>query len=168
MSVSLRMLHQDDANFILELVNDPMWLRFIGDRNIKTIAQAMAYIRQCQLSFSESGFGLWCVESDNQAAGLCGFVQREFLSQPDLGFALLPKARGKNILQRAIPIAIETLREQGDVACISAITATDNTACMRLLHHAGFDKLGTLYNSSMSEGQAQLFYIKRLDSNTLV
>ena len=49
----------DDTKFIIELVNSPGWLEYIGDRNIKTEEQAKAYLQNGPLvSYKVHGFGL--------------------------------------------------------------------------------------------------------------
>lgn len=162
MSISLRMLNQNDAEFILALVNDPLWLRFIGDRQISNVAQAMAYIRQCQHSFAETGIGLWCVDVDGQSAGLCGFVQRDYLAQPDLGFALLPQFRGQGVVRNAIEQAFKALLQGGEYRGVSAITAQQNLPCIKVLSESGFRLLGYLYRDDLDSREGQLFFLKPL------
>ena len=42
----LREMNADDAAFILQLLTEPGWLRFIGDRGIRTPEAARDYISQ--------------------------------------------------------------------------------------------------------------------------
>ena len=53
----------DDAPFILEMLNDPAWLQFIGDRGIRTLDDARDYIvNKLQKGFNEQGFGMLIVK----------------------------------------------------------------------------------------------------------
>ena len=67
--LSLRRLTVEDATFILRLVNEPSWLRFIGDKGVKTLEDARNYIRKGPVeSYERFGFGLYLVELKGQAA----------------------------------------------------------------------------------------------------
>src|SRR5688500_17466054 len=78
--LSLRELTLDDAGFIVELLNDPSWLRFIGDKNVRTLEDARRYLANGRMKmYAEQGFGLWLVErgEDGAQLGICGLVKRE-------------------------------------------------------------------------------------------
>ena len=93
----LRRLSVEDAAFILELVNDPLWLRFIGDRGVRTLDEARAYILNGPVAMYErAGFGLYLVERkiDSTSLGMCGLIKRDGLDDVDLGFAFLPGDNG--------------------------------------------------------------------------
>ena len=93
----LRELTYDDAAFVMELVNDPDWLRFIGDRNVHSLEDARGYVDRVRASYDTHGFGLWLVEplAGGAPLGLAGLLKRATLEHPDLGFAFLPAGRGK-------------------------------------------------------------------------
>src|SRR5215471_11105797 len=100
----LRELREDDAPFMLQLLNDPDFLRYIGDRNVRTIEQARAYIAAGPMkSYAEFGYGLLLaqLQSNNTPLGLCGLVQRDYLPNPDLGFAFLPQFRAQGYCTEA-------------------------------------------------------------------
>src|SRR5690606_38235364 len=93
----LRRLSAADAPFVLELLNDPAWLEHIGDRGVRTLDDARAYLAAGPVAmYAEHGFGLYLVEvrEDGAPAGICGLVRRDFLDDVDLGFAFLPRYRG--------------------------------------------------------------------------
>ena len=99
----LRRLTVDDAAFILELVNDPSWLRFIGDRGVRNLDDARSYILKGPVaSYEKHGFGLWLVELKAEATpiGICGLLQRDTLPDVDIGFALLPQFCGQGYAVR--------------------------------------------------------------------
>src|SRR5579872_1852240 len=96
--LDLRRLAADDAEFILELVNEPAWLEHIGDKGVRTLADARAYIAEGPVrTYERFGFGLYLVvrRQDGTALGICGLVKRETLDDVDLGFALLRRHWGE-------------------------------------------------------------------------
>ena len=137
----LRQLTSSDAPFIVALLNDPDWLRYIGDRGVRTEEQAVAYIENGpQRSYAAHGFGLYLVErkAGGEAIGLCGLIQRDFLTDIDLGFAFLPNFRGAGY---AFEAAAGVLRDAGarlTLTRVVAITALDNEPSARLLQKLGF------------------------------
>lgn len=137
--LTLRDIDQQDAEFVLQLYNDPDCLRFIGDRGIHDQQSAIAYIAAMQASYLENGFGLYvsCL-ADGTAIGICGLVQRDYLEFPDIGFALLPAYRrdayaleaAEATLQYAQSLTIKTL---------GAIVKPDNNRSIALLVKLGFN-----------------------------
>ena len=96
--VTLRHLTLDDAPFIVTLLNDPGWLRFIGDRGVRDEASARDYLQNGPIaSYAENGFGLYCVigNQTNQPMGMCGIIRRAGLDHPDLGYGFLPQYAGR-------------------------------------------------------------------------
>lgn len=94
--LNLRRLASDDAAFILELLNDPDFIKNIGDRGVRTIADARRYISDGAVaSYEKHGFGLYLVElkESGAAIGICGLVKRDSLADVDIGFAFLPRYR---------------------------------------------------------------------------
>ncbi|MEM6687527.1 MAG: GNAT family N-acetyltransferase, partial [Bacteroidota bacterium] len=90
----LREFSRNDAEFVLALVNTPSWIRYIGDRKIRTPGQAEEYIQETlQKSYAKNGFGLWLMELKETEIpiGMCGLVDRKTLDNVDICFALLPE-----------------------------------------------------------------------------
>jgi len=88
----------EDAPFVYELMNTPGWLKFIGYRGIDEVLDAENFIKEKFLtSYRDWGYGLWKMEvaKSGQAIGMMGFVKRDTLPHPDIGFALLPEFEGK-------------------------------------------------------------------------
>jgi RimJ/RimL family protein N-acetyltransferase len=136
----IRPFRFEDAPFIVELLNDPDWIRFIGDKNVRSIGAAETYLRNGPLRmYAEHGFGLCAVElrSDRRVLGMCGLIRRPGLDDVDLGFAFLPAFRGQGFATEA---ASATLAH-GFASCglrrIVAITDPDNVACAGVLTRAG-------------------------------
>jgi RimJ/RimL family protein N-acetyltransferase len=152
----LREFTLNDAQFIIELLNSPGWLRFIGDRNVKTEQQAIDYLENGPLkSYRENGFGLSLVEkkSDNVAIGMCGILRRDNLDNPDLGFAFLPEFSGNGyayeITLATLMYTMSTLK----IPKVWAITVGDNEKSIGLLEKLGFSFLNTI---SSADGKSEL------------
>ncbi len=136
----LRELALSDAPFIVELVNSPGWLKFIGDRNIKTIDQTKTYLENGPIkSYHDNGFGLWLAETKdtNTPIGMCGILKRETLDHPDLGFAFLPEFIGKGYGFEAASATVAFANEKLKLPMLSAITVPYNQKSIRLLEKVG-------------------------------
>ena len=139
--LQLRELTGDDAAFILELVNDPAWLRYIGDRNVHSLEDARGYIaRGPAASYAKNGFGLWAVilRATSEPVGMCGLIRRDSLPHPDLGFAFLERHRGHGYAREAAVAVVALARERWRIGRLLAITDPDNAASQAVLEHAGF------------------------------
>jgi len=145
--LALRWLAEGDADFIVELMNDPDWLRFIGDRGIRTADDARAYIATGPAAmYARLGFGLYAVELKETRApiGICGLVARDWLETVDLGFAFLPRFRGMGYAYEAAAATLEHARTLG-LDRILAIVSPDNDGSIRLLGKLGlaFERMAT-------------------------
>lgn len=141
--LSLRQLTHSDAPFILELLNDPTWLRFIGDRGVRDLDGARAYITHGPAaSYAQHGFGLWAVErrQDGVPIGICGLLKRETLPDVDLGFAFLERYQGKGYGQEAAVATMAHARDVVGLKRVVAVTVSGNTGSIRVL-----EKLGLRY-----------------------
>jgi RimJ/RimL family protein N-acetyltransferase len=135
----LRRLMQADASFILGLLNEPSFVRFIGDKGVRTLDDARGYIETSQIaSYERFGFGLYlaALKVDATPIGIAGLVKRDALPDPDIGFAFLPAfwslgyaaEASRAVMAHASALAI--LR-------VVAITDPDNVGSMRLLEKLG-------------------------------
>jgi RimJ/RimL family protein N-acetyltransferase len=138
--LKLRPFTKDDAAFIIELLNSPGWLQFIGDRNVRTEEQAVSYLQNGPMkSYLVNGFGLSCVErkEDGLPVGMCGIIRRDNLEHPDIGFALLPQFEGRGYGFEIANATMKHAREALQFSKISAITLPENTNSIRLLEKLG-------------------------------
>ena len=147
--LSLRQFTVDDAQFILTLLNEPSFLRYIGDKQVRSLEDARQYILNGPLaSYERNGFGLYLVELKESYTpiGMCGFLKREELPDPDIGFAFLPEFWGKGFAFEAAAALLEDARQSLRLQRILAITSLDNEASIKLLERLGlrFDKVLTL------------------------
>ena len=136
----LREFTGDDAAFIYELVNDPDWLHFIGDKHVHNLDDAREYIRNVPLAaYQQHGYGLYLVQckQDGMSAGICGLVNRDTLDHPDIGFAFLPAYRGRGYATEAAAAVLEYAQKVLQLPVILAVTAPDNAASARVLHKIG-------------------------------
>lgn len=126
---------------MLELLNDPGFIRNIGDRGVRTLEQAQQYILTGPAaSYEQHGFGLNRVESKESGAavGICGLLRRECHPDVEVGFAFLPAARGQNYALEAARAVIELGTQSLRLNRIVALTAPDNFASIRVLEKLGF------------------------------
>ena len=135
-----------DAEFILKLVNCPAWLRYIGDRNIRDIGEAEQYLRTGFLKqYSENGYSYYVVRLKNDIPiGICGFLKKPHLENPDFGFAFLPAYVGQGYGYEAGLATLVYGVKQFDFHELDAETSASNVASIRLLEKLGFDYLGPL------------------------
>lgn len=134
--LKLRWLTADDAAFIVKLFNDPDWIRFIGDRNIKSEDQAWKWIEAKYIaSYWRHGFGLWAISrrSDDLSIGVCGLLRREDSLEVEVGYALLPNYRGKGYAREAASASITYARSVLKINSVVAVTTVHNVASQRLL-----------------------------------
>lgn len=136
----LRRLTAGDAAFIRDLVNDPDWLRYIGDRNVRTLADARAYLRDGPIAmYARFGFGLYLVElrEGRVPIGVCGLLRRDVLEDVDLGFALLPSFRARGYAFEAAAATLAYARETLALSRVVAIVSPENRPSIRLLEKLG-------------------------------
>ncbi len=139
--LSVRKLTVEDAPFILRLVNEPSWLRFIGDRGVHSLTDAQKYILNGPLaSYERFGFGLYLVQlKEGQIPiGMCGLLKRDVLEDVDIGYALLPEFCGKGYAQEAAAAVLALGRSTFGLKCIAAVVAPDNQSSIKLLKKLGF------------------------------
>ena len=136
----LRMLSADDAEFILELLNQPSFLRYIGDKGVRNTEDAVRYIQTGpQASYERFGFGLYLVElKDSEVPiGMCGLLKRETLPDVDVGFAFLPAYWSQGYAFEAAAAVMNYGRAALGLRRIVAITTLDNAASIKLLEKIG-------------------------------
>jgi RimJ/RimL family protein N-acetyltransferase len=138
--LNLRWLSTDDAEFILELLNEPSFLRFIGDKGVRTLDDARDYILKGPVDmYNRLGFGLYLTELKESGApiGICGLIKRDGLEDVDIGFAFLPKFWAKGYAYEAAAAVMAYGKTVLGLKRIVAITSPDNYASARLLEKLG-------------------------------
>jgi RimJ/RimL family protein N-acetyltransferase len=132
-------------------VNEPSFLRYIGDRGVRTLDDARRYIREGPAAgYARFGYGLMRVGLKPSGApiGICGVLRRDTLPDPDLGFSLLPEYWSQGYAYEAAEAVMRHARHVLHLGRVLAITTTDNEPSMRLLGKLGFrfDRLVKLGN----------------------
>ena len=152
----LRRLSPDDAEFIVELLNQPSFLRYIGDKEVRNNEDAVRYIQNGPVaSYERFGFGLYLVElrETEVPIGICGLLKRDSLPDVDVGFAFLPDYWSLGYAFESAAAVMTYGREVLGLRRIVAITSLDNDASIRLL-----EKLGLRFERllKLSEDQAEV------------
>ncbi len=132
---------EEDAEFVLQLVNEPSFLRYIGDRGVRTLADARRYISDGPVAgYARHGHGLLRVvrKADRVAVGMCGVLKRDTLPDPDIGFSFLPGYWSRGYAFESAAAVMKHARETLGLGRILAITTQDNLPSMRLLGRLGF------------------------------
>lgn len=138
--LALRELVPDDAPFILALVNDADWLRYIGDRGVHTVDDALAYIENGPVaSYARNGFGLYRAElrENGETIGMCGLIKRDSLDHVDIGFAFLPQHRGQGYAREAAAATLAYGHDTLGLHHMVAIVSPGNGPSRRLLELLG-------------------------------
>ena len=131
----IRQYTLNDAPFIYILMNSEGWLKNIGDRNIKTVEDAEAYLEKNYFtSYEKQGFGPYLVSlKDGTAIGSAGFYKRQNLDHPDIGFAFLEEFTKKGYAFEAASALMKFASEQLGIKKIVGFTLPDNNSSIELL-----------------------------------
>ena len=136
-----------DAGFICTLLNQPSFLRYIGDRNVRSDADAAVFIEtRYRQSYREHGYGLWVVElrASGIPIGICGFVRRPTLAAADLGFAFLPEHEGHGYAHEAASASLDYGARVLGFSDVLAIVQPGNVRSSRLLERLHFTCVGDI------------------------
>ncbi|KFN03668.1 N-acetyltransferase [Bacillus clarus] len=144
--LTLRWFDIKDAPFILDLLNDPVWIQFIGDKGVRNLEDAKNYIVNGPLAmYKQIGFGLYLVErkEDLTPLGMCGLIKRDSLEDVDIGFAFLERFRSKGYGYESASAVMEYGQSKLGLKRIVAITSIDNHDSGKLLEKVGlrFEKI---------------------------
>ncbi|WP_438863039.1 GNAT family N-acetyltransferase [Neptunicella sp.] len=136
----IRHISTDDAEFIYLLLNEPDFIRFIGDRGVRNKIDARRYIiNGPQKSYVTHGFGLWlvCMAGSNEPIGMAGLIKREGLEHIDIGYGFLQKYRGQGYAFEAAQAIMKYARTDLKQDKVIAIVSPDNIASIQLLEKLG-------------------------------
>lgn len=144
--LEIRPTSEKDSAFVLELLNSPGWIEHIGDRNVKTVAQARRYIKEKMTPQLERlGFSNYTLirKKDRQKIGVCGLYDRQGLEEIDLGFALLPEYGKQGFAFEAARAIRDAAFNEFKLKSIVAITSKRNLSSQKVLEKLGFKPIGT-------------------------
>ncbi|MGD8404750.1 MAG: GNAT family N-acetyltransferase [Anaerolineales bacterium] len=144
--LTLRQVALDDGEFVLELLNEPLFIQNIGDRGVRTLEDARNYISDRIISSYENlGFGMYLVtlKYTGAAAGLCGLVKRNGLNDVDIGYAFLSRYWSKGYATEAALAVKEHAKNTIGIKRLVAITDPANQGSVRVLEKIGlkFEKM---------------------------
>lgn len=163
--LSFREFNLEDSDFVLELVNSPKWIEFIGDRNVRTQAEAKEFLENNLIkSYKENGFGLWVVvlKETNTSIGMCGLVNRDTLEDIDIGFAMLPEYFGSGYGYEIANATINYAKNILHLDKIVGITNPNNIASIKLLNKIGLRFVKTI---ELPEKDTVLFFSTPTDTD---
>lgn len=164
--LQLRWLSDDDADLMLAIWNDPAFIRYVGDRGVRTLDEALSAMREGVLKlyrdFSYGPYRMSLHDSD-EAMGICGLFKRENLEYPDIGYGLLPAFCGKGYAFEAAEAVVRHAREHMRLPELCAIVTPENTRSVHLL-----EKLGMTAGKSIrmpGDDEDVVLYRSRLDES---
>lgn len=143
----IRWLDAGDSAFILELVNEPSWIQFIGDKGVKTLQDALRYIENGPVAmYRRVGFGLYIVElkEGREPIGICGLIKRDGLNDVDLGFAFRPRFWRNGYAFESAAAVMAYGRTALGLRRVVAVLSRDNHRSSKLLERLGFSFEGTV------------------------
>lgn len=127
----------DDDEFMAELVNSAGWLSFIGDRNVRSIADAVQYIERL-LAQKNLTYLVIKLSETKAAIGIVSLIKRPYLPHFDIGFALLPQFSGCGYAYEATQAVLQQISHLPIYDQLLATTMPQNTRSIRLLTRLGF------------------------------
>jgi ribosomal-protein-alanine N-acetyltransferase len=136
----LRHLTEDDAPFILELLNEPGFIDNIGDRGVRDLEGARRYVTEGPgASYQRNGFGLWltALRDTGEPVGICGLVKREGLEDADIGYAFLQRFWGRGYAREAAQAVLDHARQVIGLPKVVAITTPGNAGSIAVLEKIG-------------------------------
>jgi len=157
--LTLRRISPEDAGFMLQLLNEPSFHRFIGDKGVRTLDDARNYILQGPMaSYERFGFGLFLTElkETQTPIGMCGLLKRDSLDDVDLGFAFVPEFWKQGYARESAAAVIAYAKDVLGLARLAAITSPDNEASICLLEKLGM-KFQRLTRLSHDAPEVNLF-----------
>ncbi len=143
----VREFEESDAPFIVDILNQPSFIRYIADRGVRTDEEAREYIRsKFQTVYDSDSYGIFLVALKDVGTpiGMAGFVNRGSLPCPDIGFAFLPQFEGRGYAYESAAALLQYARTALGFANIAAITTVDNDRSGRLLERLGFHYNGLI------------------------
>jgi RimJ/RimL family protein N-acetyltransferase len=157
----IRWINETDAPFVLQLLNTPGWIQFIGERGVHTTEDARRYIAErFTASYAKFGWGMYLVllKESGLPIGMCGLVKRDNLEHADLGYAFLPEYGGKGYALEAATAVMQFATETLQLRPILAIVTPGNQRSIVLLQ-----KLDFAFQKKITDNGEELLLFK---SNT--
>ena len=142
-----------DAPFFVRLLNTPEWKRYVGDRDVKNVEEAEEYLANGLIAAYEMhGFSYYLVRlRDSTPIGICGFLKKPHLDNPDFGYALLPEFHGRGLAWESSQAILEYGIDAFQLTTIDAEVQPDNARSIMLLDRLGFKHTDQVVSSGDEE-----------------
>lgn len=143
--LAIRQFELTDAEFVLRLLNEESFLRFIGDKRVRTVKEARDYLSNGPIaSYHSDGFGLFHVAeiSSGQSIGICGLLQREGQEYPDIGFAFLPEYCAQGFAFESAQAVLDYGSTVLGIETIVAFVSPENHRSIHVLERLGMSCVG--------------------------
>jgi len=139
--LEIRPIHIMDAGFIHQLVNTEGWKRFIGERNINSVTDAMDFITNIW-DDPNCSYHVFELKKSRVPAGIITFLKRKDEKYPDFGFAMLPEFQKKGYAIEACEAFLGKIKASDHYENIIAIAKPSNERSIHLLNKLGFTYVG--------------------------
>ena len=137
--LTLRWFTEDDAALMLAVWNDPDFVRHVGDRGIRTLDEARNALAYGILAlYRDHAYGPYRVatKDGDEPMGICGLFLRDYLDDPDIGFALLPGFCRRGYAFEAALAVLDEAKTMG-LDRVTAIVSPENVASIGLIEKLG-------------------------------
>lgn len=135
--LTLQLIQPEDNLFVLEILNSPGWIQFIGDRKVRNSDDAAAYIDKI-MSTPDLYYWVAKITDTQQPIGIISYIKRNYLDDYDLGFALLPQFQSQGYAFEAANSILQAAKNNDPSAKILATLLPTNTSSINLLTRLGF------------------------------
>ncbi len=146
---------------MIALLNDPDFVRNIGDRGVRTAEQAADYIRNGPKGLSgDFPWLVWVItiRETGTPIGTCALLKRVVMEDAEIGYALLPQFRAQGYALEAASAVLQHAREALALTRLAAIVKPDNPASIRVLEKLGMQRTGTV---RLAENEPELLLLRR-------
>lgn len=157
--LALRRFVFDDAPFVVELLNQPSFIKNIGDRGVRNVDDAQRYLRDGPMAmYDKHGFGLWLASrrSDGVPVGMCGLLKRDILPDVDIGYAYLPAYWGQGFALEAARATLEHGARKFGLKRVIGVVSDHNDASIRVLEKLGM-RFERMYPMHEDEPEVRLY-----------
>lgn len=138
----LRKMTLDDAGLMLAVWNDPAFVRYVGDRGIRTTEDAQDAMQKGALHLYDTyGYGPYriALKDGDTPIGICGLFRRDGLDEPDIGYSTLPDFCGKGYAFEAATAVVAYAHAELTLERLIAIISPGNEASLSLIRKLGFE-----------------------------
>lgn len=133
------------APFYFELFSDPDFIKNINDKNLKSVEETEVFLENTMIpNLCKNGLGFFTVfeKLTHTPIGVASLLKRDQLDALDVGYAFLPKGRGKGYATEATRAVMDYAHTSLQQSKIIAFTMPKNEASKKVLRNLGFTYVG--------------------------